>query len=107
MDFLSLPAEDSEALQSYLSPEQKALLDQGAGFEPGLVTLSAEQLERIVSHAQPAVRAYCINRPPPPQCSAQDRELERIQGYCQTVNAKLSSERHSKRLIAVSRKSTH
>lgn len=75
VDFLSLPAEDSEALQSYLSPEQKALLDQGAGFEPGLVTLSAEQLERI--------------------CSAQDRELERIQGYCQTVNAKLSSERHN------------
>ena len=58
MDFLSLPAEDSEALQSYLSPKQKALLDQGAGFEPGLVTQSAEQLQTIVSYC-----LACVLRP--------------------------------------------
>ena len=53
VDFLSLPAEDAEALQSYLTPEQKTLLDRGLGFKPGLVAQSTEQLEAIVS--------YCVS----------------------------------------------
>ena len=81
VNFLNLRPENADALRTYLTPEQTQLVQKDSGVDSTFTAEWTKQLENITSTL--------------------NREMNRIQGYCQRVAEQITAEYHDLKHPAV------